>query len=433
MKYMYKYLPYKLTKRIDKTGEGRSGLEIYKRRNSRSYRVIMQYKTWKRFINLYFKISITDYMTKIPDDYKNNHNYVTSFTENEKIIYQNEWNKGLPICEPLDFNILTEFKRGYAVLITPEEFFGSNHPAPSIDLHPKFKLGVTGFIYYSNISEYEKYPPRSEWHEVYELNTEGNQFNNPETWVGHYVLNIKNSNPHRISEICKTSKYQDKNKIKYFFQEKYPKLNTYPAQTGLGNYDYDYASPETIENVKYQMLYLALCAKESDGTSFFQYIKKNALLLEDKKDKNDNDDYKEPYKTFFNNLNYCLLAEEEFKNFEKKCKEKELLNFEKLWEIGAWDKDKKLPICPLCGKYIEPHEFFEGVEQAEGREVKDNTQRAIVLMHIDALRPGKLNHRPYNLGWGHNFCNTIQGDKDISETIEELKKIISNYEAHLKK
>ena len=104
-----------------------------------------------------------------------------------------------------------------------------------------------------------------------------------------------------------------------------------------------------------------------------------------------------------------------------------MLDFERLSEIGAWNKERKLPICPLCGKVIEPHEFFEEIEQEEGREVSDNTQRAIVLMHIDALRPGKLNHRPYNLGWGHNFCNTIQGDKGIFETIEELRKIIENY------
>ena len=32
-----KIIPYKLAKRINKTGEGRSGLEIYKRRNRRSF------------------------------------------------------------------------------------------------------------------------------------------------------------------------------------------------------------------------------------------------------------------------------------------------------------------------------------------------------------------------------------------------------------
>lgn len=45
-----KFLPYKVKKRIDKTREGRSGNEIYKRRNRRSYRVLMQYYTWNSIV-----------------------------------------------------------------------------------------------------------------------------------------------------------------------------------------------------------------------------------------------------------------------------------------------------------------------------------------------------------------------------------------------
>lgn len=411
MREMYKYLPYKLTKRIDKTGEGRSGLEIYKRRNRRDYRVIIQYKTWIKFVNSYFKISIKDHL-KLSDAQKKICKYLRVFTPEEQITYRDEWKNGNFINYNGEDNFLSNFENGYVVLITPEEYFENNSKTKNPNLHPCFILGETGFIYYSSKEEFEKYPPLDTWNEVYELNTKGNKFNSPKTWVGEYVLNIKNAVPPQISEICKTSNYHNEEKINKFFQEHYPDLADYPAQTGLGNYDYDYASPETIQNVKYQMLYLALCAKEKDGSSFFKYLKNNMNEF-----KNTNE-------------NYLNLVNGEFKNFEEKCRQKGLLDFEKLWEIGAWDRINNVPICPLCGKPIEPHEFFEGVAQAEGREVSDNTQRAIVLMHIDALRPGKLNHRPYNLGWGHNFCNTIQGDKDISETIEELRKIIENYERH---
>ena len=48
LKEMSKVLPYKLIKRINKTGEGRSGLEVYKRRNRRDYRVVIQYSTWSK-------------------------------------------------------------------------------------------------------------------------------------------------------------------------------------------------------------------------------------------------------------------------------------------------------------------------------------------------------------------------------------------------
>jgi hypothetical protein len=48
-------------------------------------------------------------------------------------------------------------------------------------------------------------------------------------------------------------------------------------------------------------------------------------------------------------------------------------------------------------------------------------------MHIKALKPGELNHSVYNLGWGHNFCNSVQGDKDVEETINALEKIVKDY------
>lgn len=430
MKEMNQYLPYKLTKRINKTGEGRSGLEIYKRRNRRTYRVIIQYKIWEKFIKIPIKVTATEYVNSISENLKKIYDYFIFFNEVEKISYPNLWNSIILANPPIEENILPTFKEGYAVLITPEEYFGNNYPDKSLSLHPRFILGETGFIYYSSEEEFRKYRPLPLWNEVYELSTKGNHFNDSATWMGQYVLNIKNTSNPKISKICKKS--NTKKEIKEIFDKMFPAIEKPPKQAGLGNYDYDYALPETIENVKYQMLYLALCAKEKDGTSFFEYLKDNMKQLEDRNDRSNNGKgaYKEPYLTLFNKDKYIELANGEFRNFEEKCRQRGLLDFEKLWEIGAWDKINKIPICPLCGKPIEPHEFFEGIEQAEGREVSDNTQRAIVLMHIDALRPGKLNHRPYNLGWGHNFCNTIQGDKDISETIEELRKIIRNYEMH---
>ena len=97
--------------------------------------------------------------------------------------------------------------------------------------------------------------------------------------------------------------------------------------------------------------------------------------------------------------------------------------------LGVWDNEKERIICPLCHEPLYIDEFFDDIKQMEGRQVIDNTQKSIVLMHVDALRPGKFNHRHYNLGWGHNYCNLIQGDKDISKTIDTLKKIIESHES----
>ena len=107
----------------------------------------------------------------------------------------------------------------------------------------------------------------------------------------------------------------------------------------------------------------------------------------------------------------------------------EILDFEKLGEIRALDEINHYPICPLCLDELDARSFFENAEQDEGREEEDNTKKEIVLMHIDALAPGKFNHRTYNLGWGHKHCNTIQGSASIDEALENLKKILKNNQA----
>ena len=43
--------PYVLKKKIDKTAEGRGGNGIFKRRNTRAYRVIIQLSTYKKIVD----------------------------------------------------------------------------------------------------------------------------------------------------------------------------------------------------------------------------------------------------------------------------------------------------------------------------------------------------------------------------------------------
>ena len=42
------------------------------------------------------------------------------------------------------------------------------------------------------------------------------------------------------------------------------------------------------------------------------------------------------------------------------------------------------------------------------------------------MRPGKFNHRTYNLAWGHRMCNTIQEDMSLEETLKLLDNIVGN-------
>lgn len=376
LKNMSKVLPHKITKKINKTGEARSGAEIYKRRNRRSYRALMQYITWNRLM-------------------------IGEITP----------------------NILQEYKEGCLVWVSPREYFGENYPNKSSLLNPLFILGKTGFVYYSNIEEYRKYPPLTEWKELFELSTQG-KVENDDTWVGDYCLNIKNANPKKISAICKNSEAKESE------EDIIKTLETYgvsfdrtkvPSQCGIGNYDYDYANEEMIDNVKLQMLYMILVCEDSQGEGFKNYLKNNYETIIDLKHDN----------VFIRNIqssNYDRLYDEFLLSLKNECERKGLLRYDELQKVNAWDVRLNRPICPLCSKPLFAQNFFEEIEQAEGRRVQDNTQRAIVLMHINALRSGKLNHRTYNLGWGHNFCNAIQGDKDIEDTIKELKRIVETYE-----
>lgn len=369
---MNKFLPQKLTKRIQKTREGRSGNEIYKRRNRRSYRVLIKYDIWDSFIN-----------------------------------------------NPSKKEFLDKFEDGYAVLATPGIYFGENYPEKSEKLNDKFKLGYNGFVFYTLLSEYEKYKPLPDWEPVFELDTKGN--NGFDDWAGDYALNIKNGG--EVSLICKTNHPPaEKREIAKILKEKY-NLENGPIQCGLGNYDYDYANTETMERVQYQMLFLILNSKSKNNESFPEFIYNNYDNV--KNDKEDSKSFKSYMKG--SKESYIKEFEAEFKLFTEECKRKNLLDFDELSELGVWNKRTNEAICPLCHKPIYADEFFDDVIQAQGREVPDNTQKFIVLMHVDALRPGEFNHRPYNLGWGHAFCNTIQGDKDISETIASLEEILESH------
>lgn len=103
---------------------------------------------------------------------------------------------------------------------------------------------------------------------------------------------------------------------------------------------------------------------------------------------------------------------------------------------GLLDKEKLLAarmvnaenftICPLCLELISADEFMRRGEQAQGRETWDITITEVSLFHIEELRIGRLQHQPYNLGWGHHFCNVVAKDSGILPTIEWMKRVIGN-------
>ena len=80
--------------------------------------------------------------------------------------------------------------------------------------------------------------------------------------------------------------------------------------------------------------------------------------------------------------------------------------------------------CPLCLIELSGQGFFSRMEQAAGREVLDLTITQNNLFHIEELRMGAFNHRPYNLGWGHHHCNVVVKDEGIQKTLRWMHDVL---------
>jgi hypothetical protein len=106
-----------------------------------------------------------------------------------------------------------------------------------------------------------------------------------------------------------------------------------------------------------------------------------------------------------------------------KCRDDGFLDENRLMAsriLNRWGRT----ICPLCLEELSSQGFFNRMEQAEGRETNDLTITQLNLFHIEELRVGSLNHRPYNLGWGHHHCNVVVKDAGIIDTLEWMREVV---------
>ncbi len=81
-------------------------------------------------------------------------------------------------------------------------------------------------------------------------------------------------------------------------------------------------------------------------------------------------------------------------------------------------------VCPLCLEPLSGYGFFNRLAQARGREVPNLTVTEINLFHIQELRYGEYNQRPYNLGWGHHHCNVVVRDSGIDQTLKWMRGVL---------
>lgn len=106
------------------------------------------------------------------------------------------------------------------------------------------------------------------------------------------------------------------------------------------------------------------------------------------------------------------------------CSENGLLDYLKLMDSRTLNKERRT-ICPLCIEELSGNGFFNRMQQAEGREVPDLTVTEINLFHIEELRAGIYNHRPYNIGWGHHHCNVVTKDSGIYKTLKWMNAVLN--------
>lgn len=76
--------------------------------------------------------------------------------------------------------------------------------------------------------------------------------------------------------------------------------------------------------------------------------------------------------------------------------------------------------CPFCHALLSYEELVDQAPQQVGRQLSSSNATALHMMHIEPLKMGTFNHRPYNLALGHAKCNHAQGEDSIRRSVEFL-------------
>jgi hypothetical protein len=109
----------------------------------------------------------------------------------------------------------------------------------------------------------------------------------------------------------------------------------------------------------------------------------------------------------------------------QRAKKAGLLSESRLRAQRIVDEDG-LTVCPLCLERISAALFFKRSDQALGRATYDLTTTDVSLFHIAELRVGSLQHKTYNLGWGHHHCNIVVKDAGIAKTVRWMQGVMAN-------
>lgn len=259
-----------------------------------------------------------------------------------------------------------EFEKGYIVLISPNDYFNAKDPDSLLEGY-QLSLGNNCLVFYETRSDWDAYNPEDlGWSAA----------NNREQPLGgEFVARVP------ATTASDSSRSQ---KINLGYSTQSPK--------GAGIRLYEYAKQVTILACRLQLeAEYWLCVDS------VQVASENGMTKED--------------------------AEYRKSAILQQCADQGLLDYNKLRKMRIINNQNHT-ICPLCLKELSGNEFLNRLAQPEGREVPDLTVTQVNLFHIEELKYGEFNHRPYNLGWGHHFCNVVVKDSGIYHTLDWMKGVL---------
>ncbi|BAC18304.1 BstXI restriction endonuclease [Corynebacterium efficiens YS-314] len=265
-----------------------------------------------------------------------------------------------------------EYENGFIVLIDPDWY--SDHPHADKTLAAKgIVLGVNAVLHFQQRAQWDRYDLR-----LGDLLPNGMPFTEPTQRISPIGGTV-------LARIHGTTAEGDKrSQIRVGFNE--------TNLRGAGIRVYEYASTENLEKTRLQLESYYWLAEESLEMAIdWGMSPKDARKRRDE------------------TLQHAHEAG--------------LLEYQRLQAVRIVD-EHNVTICPFCLERISASTFYERSEQAVGRETWDLTTTEISLFHIEELRVGALQHRPYNLGWGHHHCNIVVKDAGIDHTLSWVEVLL---------
>jgi hypothetical protein len=290
----------------------------------------------------------------------------------DDVIYQNRVSRASTVLIPYAYWDMcdparipeSKYENGFIVLLSPEEYFGNSNIIS--DLAKKgLEIGSNALVFFET---------REQWNA-----------NNPDKLQWRFAKRRRKPLGGKyVARIPATTAMERGEKIIRGFN------NT--SVKGAGIRVYEYSSTDTTEKCRLQLESLFWLCYDSKEVAISNGMKAEDIAMRKK--------------AIFE---MC----EQLQIFDRL----ELSNSRVINSHG-------ITICPLCLEELSGQGFFNRMEQAEGHEVPDLTVTELNLFHIIELRIGVLNHRPYNVGWGHHHCNVVAKDTGILNTLKWMNTIL---------